>query len=554
MTARRLRAPTIDGGMLIEPPASAIAGAIAANAKQVAGWDYDFQGRSARVLRSAVRQEVLTAARRFLGRHGLSVPDSAGAVTSGTECPLIVTGHQPELFHPGVWIKNFATAAIAGAAGGVGLNLIVDNDIPKSSSIVVPVIDQGNIRLNRVEFDRWGGDAPFEDSPVLDEERFSSFAGRVRSLLGDAVPDPLIDEFWPRVLKRRAEARTHGLRFSLARRELEASWGVANLEVPLSEVCETDGFYWFISHLLAQLPRYREIHNRSLDDYRAAHGIRSKNHPVAALARQGEWLEAPFWIWRAEQPRRRALLVRQRSQEMDLRIAGEDDVLLVLPLAPEREACCAVERLRSLKHEAVRLRTRALTTTMFSRFMLGDLFIHGIGGAKYDELGDEISRRFFGTEPAGFLTVSMTLWLGMPIDAARPEDLARVERDLRDLRFNPDRHLSEPANAEVRNLIRARQEAIAASVTSRRQRKARRLAIRRCNEALQSWVRGLNDRLNEVRAAISRRLRWNRFARNREFSFVLHSAAGLRHGMLQVYRLLPEKWGKQTSGSSEEPP
>ena len=168
-------------------------------------------------------------------------------------------------------------------------------------------------------------------------------------------PGPLIDDYWPRVLNRRGEAATHGMRFSLARRELEASWGVANLEVPLSEVCQTDGFFWFVSHLLAQLPRYRQVHNDALDEYRAAHGIRSKNHPVAALRRQGEWLEAPFWVWRGGQPRRRALLVRQRSREMDLRIAGEDEVLLELPLAPEREACCAVERLRELAGRSVRL-------------------------------------------------------------------------------------------------------------------------------------------------------------------------------------------------------
>ena len=74
------------------------------------------------------------------------------------------------------------------------------------------------------------------------------------------------------------------MRFSLARREIEASWGVANLEVPLSEVCQTDGFYWFVSHLLAQLPRYAQVHNDALNEYRAVHGIRSKNHPVAALA------------------------------------------------------------------------------------------------------------------------------------------------------------------------------------------------------------------------------------------------------------------------------
>ncbi len=337
MTARRLRAPAIDGGVLVEPPASATADVIAANSRQLTQWVYDFQGRSANVLRRLVRREVFAAAHGFLEQHGLRASGSNGVVSGSSDCPLIVTGHQPELFHPGVWIKNFATAAVATASGGVGLNLIVDNDVPKSSSIVVPTTDAGEIRLTRVEFDRWGGDAPFEDSPVLEEERFSAFGHRVRSLLGDAVAGPAIDEFWPRVLRRRGDVATHGMRFSLARRELEAKWGVANLEVPLSTVCQTDGFLWFVSHLMAQLPRYHQVHNHALEAYRAAHGIRSKNHPVAALARQGEWLEAPFWIWRAKEPRRRALLVRQRSRDMDLRIAGEDEVLLELPLAPDRE-------------------------------------------------------------------------------------------------------------------------------------------------------------------------------------------------------------------------
>ena len=89
-----------------------------------------------------------------------------------SDCPLIVTGHQPELFHPGVWIKNFAAASIAGASGGVGLNLIVDNDIPKSTSIVVPAVNRQGIRLARVEFDRWGGDAPLRTRPCWRKSSF----------------------------------------------------------------------------------------------------------------------------------------------------------------------------------------------------------------------------------------------------------------------------------------------------------------------------------------------------------------------------------------------
>jgi hypothetical protein len=534
MTARRIKAPSNDGGVLVDPSPSTVAGQIAANANQLSTWDHDFQGRHAKWLRSAVRQEVVALARGFLSRHNLTGSSREIEALSRTDCPLIVTGHQPELFHPGVWIKNFAAASIAAANGGFALNLIVDNDIPKSTSIVVPAVGAQGIRLTRVEFDRWGGDAPFEDSPVLEEERFSAFADRVHGVMGDSVPNPLLDSFWPRALARRQETRSHGMRFSLARREIEASWGVTNLEVPLSEVCQTDGFYWFVSHLLAELPRYVQVHNDALSEYRAIHGIRSRNHPVAALARDGEWLEAPFWIWRARNPRRRPLLVRQRTNAMDLRIAGEDEVLIELPLAPHREACCAVERLRELVARSVRLRTRALTTTLFSRFLLGDLFIHGIGGAKYDELGDEIARRFFQVEPPGFLTVSMTLWLGLRAEPASVADLVDVNHRLRDLQFNPDRYLSEPYDEELRNLVRKKQEALAQGLTTRRERKGRRLAIRRTNEAIRPWVRHLQDDFLVRKSEILRSLRSNRAARNREFSSVLHAEERLRTSLLEA--------------------
>ena len=83
-----------------------------------------------------------------------------------------------------------------------------------------------------------------------------------------------------------------------------------------------------------------------------------------------------------------------------------------------------------------------------------------------------------GFEPPGFLTLSLTLWLGLPADPVTPADLAAADRALRDLRFNPDRHLHEPYPEELRRLISAKREAIARPVTSRRERVARAKAIR----------------------------------------------------------------------------
>src|SRR5262245_33203561 len=294
MKGHRLRAPSTDGALLAVPPLEEADAQFNRTARALASWDYDFQGRRAGRLRAQVHREVIAGAKSYLASHGLDVQEVVPPPGAQVPTPLIVTGHQPELFHLGVWVKNFATAALASMHGGLGLNLIVDNDLPKSATIRVPQISGGKVRTTRIEFDEWKGEAPYEDLAVHDEQRFASFGDRALDALNGGVADPIIADYWPRTRAFGCDRLPLGLRLALARRSLEHSWGVSNLEIPLSQLCKTEGFLWFASHLLAQLPRVLEIHNRALDEYRARYRIRSKNHPVSALAVEGDWLEAPF--------------------------------------------------------------------------------------------------------------------------------------------------------------------------------------------------------------------------------------------------------------------
>jgi hypothetical protein len=165
---------------------------------------------------------------------------------------------------------------------------------------------------------------------------------------------------------------------------------------------------------------------------------------------------------------------------------------------------------------------------MFCRYLLGDLFIHGIGGAKYDELGDSIARQFFGIKPPEFLTLSLTAWLGLPDQTATSEELGILERNLRDLVYNPDRHLAEPLSPQVRNLINDKREAIARECSTRLERIARFRAIRAINDALQELVQVSLHSLQVRRSQVLAGMEWNRLAHGREYAFVLHSAQSLR--------------------------
>jgi len=546
MKTHRLRAPSTDGGLLATPSLDEIGPLLDANIRRLNSWDYDFQGRPLAAVRDLTRRELTAKARCFLRSHGVSPSAAGDAEAVEPSAPLIVTGHQPELFHPGVWVKNFAAGAMANQRGGVALNLIVDDDIPKSSSIRAPRVEGGRTTFCRIDFDRWEGEAPYEELPVRDEALFASFGERVERSLQGLIDDPLIRDFWPEVAHYRDSGLPLGLRLALGRRRLEGAWGVSNLELPLSRMCQSEGFYWFACHLLAHLPRYLRIHNEALGEYRALYGIRSKNHPVTALTRRGDWLEAPFWIWRAGGSRRRSLFVRQDKRTMLLRIADEDEPFLELPLAEDREASPAVERLKELEATPIRLRTRALTTTMFLRTLFGDLFIHGIGGAKYDELGDEITRRFMDFDPPGFMTMSMTVWLGLAEHATSQAALTSIDREIRSLIYNPDRHLGEPMDNGQRELVARKAELVAREPEAGPERVERFRRIRAINDALFPFVEERIDELRRRRRRVAEELAANRVARNREFSLVLHSRErllelmeGVQTAVAEAFRAAP---------------
>ncbi|MDE2507121.1 MAG: SDR family oxidoreductase, partial [Planctomycetota bacterium] len=162
MRPRRLRAPGEDGAVLADPPLGEAATLATANRARLDAWDHDFQGRRRSWLAVCARTRLLETARRHHDKFGLDLPATPLPDPSAT--PFVVTGHQPELFHPGVWVKNFATDALAGALGGAGVNLIVDNDIAKTAAIRVPTRNGEEIRAVRAEFDAWEGDAPYNAS------------------------------------------------------------------------------------------------------------------------------------------------------------------------------------------------------------------------------------------------------------------------------------------------------------------------------------------------------------------------------------------------------
>ncbi len=524
---RRLKAPREDGEVLLEPSGNELAALIDANIQIFQDVDYDVQGRPFTTLRQQARAEVVAAA----SEYSSSYLDPS----RGTDYPrLLVAGHQPGLFHPGVWLKNAALDGLSRQHGAVGVNLQIDNDTLKSPSIRVPGGSIEAPTAHQVAFDGPLTEIPFEERQIVDRACFEQFDSEVATQIAPFISNPFVKQFWPRVVDRSRHTNLLGASISQARHRLESDWGLSNLELPQSSVCRLESFHWFLAHLLAQMPRFHGVHNVALAEYRRLHHLRSANHPVPELITDGDWLESPFWIWTKSSPGRRRLFVRRKSGQLQLTDRGQLE--LTLPLEANSSAEDAVKTLARWEQEGIKIRTRALTTTLFARLMVADAFIHGIGGAKYDELTDMLIRRFFGIPVPGIIVVSATLLLPIRREGATPEGARRIDREMRDLTYHPEQFLSgvQGIDAETAQFIAAKRQWIATAKTKENAAERHR-AIVRSNEALQPAVASMREALQRKRGEVGQRLRAEDILASREFAFCLYPEKMLQDFLLEFH-------------------
>ncbi len=531
-TPQRFRAPSENGRILMSVPLAAACRSARETHDRLAAERLDLQGRTLEHLRAWAREGCLRAAADYTSQitgERREVPDASQLVFAG--------GHQPALFHPGVWVKNFVLGRMADRASGTGLNLIVDNDTVSSRAVKIPGGAPGRPAAAWLPYDVPCPSQPWEDATIADLKLFRSFGERAVAHMSNWQVRPVVAEMWPVAVRYSEESGSLSDCLTAARQSAERRFGLENLELPLSRMCRQPAFLWFASHLLAHLPRFREIHNEVLWQYRKVNRIRSRSHPVPELAELDGWLEAPFWMWREGQQHRSRVFARQTGNELQL--SDGADVFATLRLTPEMDACCAVEGLEQLPAQGVRFRTRALTTTLFARLCLSDLFVHGIGGAKYDEMTDRIIHRFFGIEPPRFLMATATLHL--PVGKTYPvaqHDARELRRKLRDARFNPERHV---VDGDVTDLVRRkhalieRQESARVDDLSFRQRRLRRtknraryLEFREINEQLAAHGEDYRARLAAQLREVEDKLAANRVLQDREYSYALYPEETLR--------------------------
>ena len=284
----------------------------------------------------------------------------------------------------------------------------------------------------------------------------------------------------------------------------------------------------FSLQLLSDLPRLHQVYNQQLQLYRQAHRIRNLAQPLPPLAADDQWLETPWWCYHRQSHQRQPLWVQPSSQ--GLRLSDRDHWHMTIEAPTESDA--AVEQWLAIQRTGVRLRPRALLTTMYARLILADLFVHGIGGARYDQITDGIISHYFNIAPPRVTIASATLQLPWAVGATEPpqkslEAVAYWGESLRTAQNNPAQalartihQLNDQTRSQVEALLDERQ-ALLDNVPRRGEKWQWHHAMKRLTEQLGQMARPLVQQAESELAELRQRDDQWAIAAARDYSFCL---------------------------------
>ncbi|HEV8353430.1 MAG TPA: hypothetical protein VGR24_04450 [bacterium] len=473
-----LEVPQRSGDVLCVPSGPELLSVARANAAALQSVSVRIAGSSLPEFRALTRARVLAAAAEFTTATGIPF---AGHPGGG---PLVITGHQPFFFHPGIWIKHLLVDRLADI-GAVGLSIPVDSDSFEEIGMDVPVMD-GRLRQIRETLFTAPADVPFEAHPAPAPAVWETFVSRVGRALGTLPTGDAAQAFAAFAALAPAPGMAGiGEFITIARRSYEGTRRY--FELPVSRVSETEEFRRFVLHVVGSAERFADVYNRRLHEYRNRANIRTAAQPFPDLDVIDDCVEVPFWVIRGG--RRRPLYVRRAGGVLRLMV-GTTEVGAVARQIPD-------------ELEGLAIRPRALTLTAFIRLCAADLFVHGVGGGRYDHVTDAVIREFFGVEPPRYAVATATLHLPVgPPDMGA--ELQRLRRRLLELQHNPERILRDPSSAQ-RALIEEKWaliRTIDGGLLGRRARREATQRIRTVNEILAAALGAERSETEQTLAAL----------------------------------------------------
>ncbi|HRP62116.1 MAG TPA: hypothetical protein PK400_02360 [Phycisphaerales bacterium] len=318
-----------------------------------------------------------------------------------TDRPVLATGHQPTLWHPGILAKYLALDAACNATGFAAANVIVDQDVEDFSSFDAPLLRaDGSLAVRRVELSHTKTDVP-----IALHEAFRPSAPSRTTYAGEFVAQGV--QQIVSAIAQHADAPNAAIQMAHALEDLMQPWVKPITSIRATDLCNTDLAHAIIQHMAADPHACAEAYNRAISNMPEA--------GVPMLLVRDDYVELPLWRVGSDGKRRRAY---------------DSDLHAWLELQNH-----SIASQSTVRRNAFGLMPRALLMTAIIRLGLCDLFIHGTGGARYDRIMEQWINTWLGMNVAPVAVVTATVRL--PLQHETETDLATAQRIARKTWHDP---------------------------------------------------------------------------------------------------------------------
>ena len=536
MKIKSFTTPKKNREVFIGPAHEDIPGLIDLNKERFKSYGFSINGTPFSQFRKQVRSEILKKAGEYTekiwslcSKLNIATVDNMPCIensyTPGKN--IIQTGHSPALSHPGILIKHSLASSIAKKVNGIGINMVVDNDASNDNCLNIPDINGQDAFVEKIEYFPGLRNLAFEEIRYAGPTQLMDFKEGVLKALHNPDMAQTFEDFINIAIKLSKETQQFSDLFTYARHLFLARFGAHNLEVPVSTISETDSFLHFFLHITANLKRFVDIYNTKLREYRTLKRISSRANPLPDLKEEGYVVEMPFWMWGEDEQRKS--LFASIADEGRISIICENKIVEHFDFGEKDRSTENLERLKTLLSKGIKIRPKAIVNTMYSRMFFSDLFVHGIGGAKYDLITDEIIRAFFSVGPPEYATVSATLHLPYkPFDVS-DKDINSLRHIIKDMGHNPDRYVTNEImeDAGMRSMINEKKELITKESRDTEEKHRKFGRIKQLNSLMKEKISPLIKEKEKKMEGLEKKLRYNSIVTNREYPFCIYPEAML---------------------------
>ncbi len=356
------------------------------------------------------RQPLAEAFRRELWREAETYTQSIADVAVIEEveaAPLVATGHQPIIYHWGLAYKNILLERLAEQQLIRGLNIIIDTDEGDAGAIAFPARhDTAQLHVGTATLSNGAG--------LFLRQQLQGAATRpqkIRDILAEVSSAYLSENFQTALARYAAlpdqsvvDANTALRRDLLGLRRQR--------EIRLSAICRFPSFRKILGFLLRDPAAFFEAFNRSIEEFRDEAKIKNAANPFPNLKMSAEGIELPLWVINTADGVRHIPVARRQEEQWQIFSEGRAIGVIggeVLAYAPNHL-----------------IAPRGMMTTLIMRMFGVDLFVHGIGGYKYDRFTDVFAKAYYATDLAPAAMATATRYL----------DEERVRRHQQAEKFN----------------------------------------------------------------------------------------------------------------------